>query len=164
LARAGDELLNPATGQRILFRKTGADTGGELLEVETWYRAGARPAPGHYHPSQDEHFEVLSGVVRARVDGEKQELIEGDLLDVTRGTVHEFGGHPDRDAHVLWQIRPALRTEDFFEATFPLGVPSPLEFAPIALAYRNEFRLARPAWPLQLPALAAIAAFARLRG
>jgi quercetin dioxygenase-like cupin family protein len=164
LPRAGDELLNPATGQRIVFRKTAADTDGELLEVETWYRAGARPAPGHYHPRQDEHFEVLSGAVRARVGGEKRQLSAGDVLDVGRGTVHEFGGHPDEDAHVLWQTRPALRTEDFFDATFPLGMPSPLQFASIALAYRSEFRLARPAWPLQLPALAALAAFARVRG
>jgi quercetin dioxygenase-like cupin family protein len=163
LAHAGDELQNPLTGQRIVFRKTAADTGGELLEVETWYRAGGRPAPAHYHPRQDEHFEVLSGAVRCRVEGAKSVLSEGDVLDVPRGTAHEFGGHPEEDAHVLWQTRPALRTEQFFEATFPLGMPGALQFAPIALAHRAEFRLAWPPWPLQVPALALLAAVARVR-
>jgi quercetin dioxygenase-like cupin family protein len=37
----------------------------ELLEVEgEWGREG-KPPPPHYHPSQDEHFEVLEGTLTA---------------------------------------------------------------------------------------------------
>jgi len=31
MARAGDELLNPVTGLRTVFRKTSRETDGELL-------------------------------------------------------------------------------------------------------------------------------------
>jgi hypothetical protein len=32
MAREGEEILNPVTGERIVFVCTSADTGGELLE------------------------------------------------------------------------------------------------------------------------------------
>src|SRR3712207_520624 len=103
LARAGDALRNPVTGQRLVFLKTAADTDGDLLEMETWYRAGGPRAPAHYHPKQDERFEVLSGAVQCVIDGEERVLREGEVLEVPRGTRHEFGGHPDEDAHVRWE-------------------------------------------------------------
>jgi hypothetical protein len=37
MARAGEVMENPISGQRIIFRKTADDTGGELLEVESVY-------------------------------------------------------------------------------------------------------------------------------
>ena len=143
MARAGDELVNPVTGQRIVFRKVAADTGGELLEMETWYRAGGPPAPPHYHPSQDERFEVLSGAVRCAVDGEERVLREGDVLEVPRGTPHVFGGDPDEDAHVRWETRPALRTEEFFEKIFP-AAGDPARLIEVVREHEAEFRIAEP--------------------
>jgi hypothetical protein len=35
MARAGDTLVNPVIGQRLTFRRTAADTSGELVEVES---------------------------------------------------------------------------------------------------------------------------------
>jgi hypothetical protein len=34
MARAGDELVNPVTGLRTVFRKTTQETSGELLQVD----------------------------------------------------------------------------------------------------------------------------------
>lgn len=34
MARAGDEMVNEVTGLRTIFRKTAADTGSELLQVD----------------------------------------------------------------------------------------------------------------------------------
>ena len=51
MARTGEVLDNPVSWQRIIFRKTTADTGGELLEVESVYtRASPSRPPAHYHP------------------------------------------------------------------------------------------------------------------
>jgi hypothetical protein len=33
MVKAGDELVNPVTGLRTVFRKTAQDTKGELLQV-----------------------------------------------------------------------------------------------------------------------------------
>jgi quercetin dioxygenase-like cupin family protein len=138
----GDELLNPHTGQTIRF----VEIGDDLLVMESSYRAGGMPAPPHLHPAQDEHFEVLAGAVRATVDGEARTLEEGDTLDVPAGTVHDFGGDPERDGTVRWEVRPALNTAAFFETTFGLAsgeIELPEGGAEELLArFEGEFRLA----------------------
>lgn len=136
-----DRLENPATGQTI----TMVEETGEVLVMESTYRAGGPPAPKHLHPSQDEHFEVLSGAVVATVDGERRELTEGDVLDIPAGTVHDFGGHPDRDGTVRWEVRPPQRTRGFFEALFGLAAqpePDPAEFGRIVEDHAAEIRFA----------------------
>jgi quercetin dioxygenase-like cupin family protein len=163
-------LENPVTGQTIDVVERDAD----VLVLESSYRAGGAPAPLHYHPSQDEHFEVLSGVVRARIGGEKRELEVGETLDVPAGAPHEFGGHPDRDGRVRWEIRPPLRTLEFFEKTFGLaaegkvnpktGVPGLLQIALIMKTYDAEIRLVRPARGVQKILFGVLSPLARVRG
>ena len=108
------ELRNPFTGQTIRF----ISETDEILVMESSYEAGGAPAPAHLHPSQDERFEVLAGAVRAGVDGEVETLSEGDVLHVPAGTPHEFGGHADQPGTVRWEVRPPLRTREFFERLF----------------------------------------------
>ena len=107
MAKPGDELLNPHTGQSIRF----VSIEPELLVMESSYKAGGAQAPGHFHPSQEEQFEVLSGAVLTSVDGDQQILSEGDRITIPAGTPHTFGGHPEQDATVRWEVRPALRTD-----------------------------------------------------
>ena len=38
------------------------ESSPELLEVEGSWGPGGRAPPVHYHPAQDEHFEVLDGL------------------------------------------------------------------------------------------------------
>jgi quercetin dioxygenase-like cupin family protein len=135
-------LTNPFTGQ-TLERQSEDD---EVLVMETTYAAGGAPAPAHFHPAQDEHFVVISGVVRTVVDGEERILREGDELIVPAGTPHEFGGHPDEAARVRWEVRPPLRTWEFFEGMFGLlqahadGRGDEADFD--VAAYDDVFRLA----------------------
>ena len=147
-ATGPDELRNPFSGQTIRF----LDETDEVLVMETTYEAGGAPAPAHLHPSQDERFEVLSGEVRTAVDGEPRTLREGDVLEVPAGTAHEFGGHPHAGGTVRWEVRPPLRTREFFvhlhaalnaaaEGKEPEG-PA-FDFTD----YGDVFRIARPGAP-----------------
>ena len=104
-------LTNPFTGQTLERISETED----LLVIESAYAAGGAPAPAHLHPAQDERFVVLDGAVRAVVTGEAMELRTGDELVVPAGTPHEFGGHPDESGRVRWEVRPPLRTWEFFE-------------------------------------------------
>ena len=35
--------------------------------------------------------------------------------------MHEFGGHATEDGTVRWEVRPALRTREFFEGLFAIA-------------------------------------------
>ena len=173
MARVGDVLENPVTGQRLVFRATARETGGELLEVESVYTkpSPSRP-PDHYHPHQEEHFEVLSGALRVRVGGEERELRRGDVLVVPPATPHEMWAERG-GTRVSWRTYPALKTEAFFEILWGLardgktderGAPNLLRMAVIAREYANEFRLAKPPYPVQRIVFAALALVGRLLG
>jgi mannose-6-phosphate isomerase-like protein (cupin superfamily) len=153
MARAGDVLENPFTGQDLTFRRTAADTGGELLEVESSWAAGGPEPPEHHHPRQEEHFEVLEGELRARVGGAERTVRSGESLDVPAGTPHSMWNPGPGPARALWQTRPALRTEAFFELVWGLARaaaagdgdgPTADEAAAMMREYSEEFRLGRP--------------------
>jgi quercetin dioxygenase-like cupin family protein len=153
MAEAGKVLKNPFTGQTLTFRHTTAQTAGELLEVESsWAGAGPQP-PEHYHPYQEERFEVLEGELRAQVGGAEHVLHAGDTLDLPAGTPHSMWNPGPGRARAVWQTRPALKTEAFFEMVWGLaqgakandkGSPSPDEAAAMMREYADEFRLGRP--------------------
>ena len=99
MAQAGDTIENPVSGQQLIFRKTAGDTGGELLEVESIYTkpSPSRP-PLHYHPRQEERFEVLSGELQTLIDGEERTLTEGEDLVI-----------PPRIPHGMWSKEAGTR-------------------------------------------------------
>jgi quercetin dioxygenase-like cupin family protein len=111
---AADELRNPFTGQTLRF----LSEDDEVLVMESSYEPGSPPAPAHLHPAQEERFTVLAGAVRAALEGEERILEEGDVLVVPAATAHDFGGVPDRGGTVRWEVRPPLRTREFFVGLF----------------------------------------------
>lgn len=147
-------------------------SGPEALEVEATYGPGGSAPPKHFHPSQDEHFEVVSGAIRVRVDGKERALEQGEQIDIPRGSVHQMWNPGAEPARVRWRTAPAGRTEQWFRAIDALhrqgkvgrnGMPGPLAFGVILSEYRDVFRLAGPDWLLR-PALAGLAAIGRARG
>lgn len=67
MAYRGQLLENPLSGERITFRETAADTGGELLAIDLELAPGGRVPGGlHVHPEQEESFEVVRGTMRFR--------------------------------------------------------------------------------------------------
>ncbi|MFL6141982.1 MAG: cupin domain-containing protein [Labedaea sp.] len=145
----------------------------ELLELEATYLPSRHRPPKHWHPSQDEHFEVLEGSVEVRVDGVQRTLAAGERIDIPSGAVHQFGNPGPAPARVRWQIRPGGRTEHWFRGIDTLhrqgrvgrdGTPSILAFAVLLAEYRDVFRLSTPAAPVVRAVLAALAVLGRLRG
>jgi len=61
MIHAGDMLENPITGERLLFRKTSSDTGGEAVVLETFVKPDGFVAAAHVHLYQEERFEILDG-------------------------------------------------------------------------------------------------------
>jgi quercetin dioxygenase-like cupin family protein len=121
MAHVGQEI-GGAGGFRLRLIKTGAETGGELLEMEGSYGGRGGLPPDHFHPRQDERFEVLEGTVRTIIDGTERKYSEGEIFELPAGTPHQMAG--DGSARVKWEVRPALRTAEFFERLYGEGPDS----------------------------------------
>ncbi|MHC2256786.1 cupin domain-containing protein [Bradyrhizobium embrapense] len=142
------------------------------LTVEVVYSPGGRPPPAHFHPAQDEHFEILAGRLHVVLDGQKKELGPGATCDVPRGTPHRMWNAGSDPVRAVWVTTPPKRTLEWFMALDGLqrtgrvgrdGMPGLLAFGVYLTAYRDVFCLAGPQWLLR-PALAGLAVIGRLRG
>lgn len=170
MAKPGDVIEEPLTGERIVFGRTGRQTRGELLEFDLFLAPGAFPAAAHVHPRQEERLVVLDGSVWVRVGRTERVATKGDVVVVPPGTPHTWRGG-DAPAVVRIEYRPALNTDEFFETFFALarsgktdrkGMPNLLRVS--LLAPRFEIYLARPPIAVQKAVFAALAPLARLLG
>ncbi len=173
MAKPGDVLVHPVTGERIVWRQVARDTDGRLLEGDMFARPGAHPAAAHVHPKQEERFEVLAGSVKLRVDGDETTLSAGQRATVPAGIAHTWWNIGEDEAHLLVGITPALRSEMFFETFFGLakdgktnskGLPNLLSMAVILREYEGEVRLAQPPFVVQRAVFGPLAALGRRRG
>jgi quercetin dioxygenase-like cupin family protein len=167
MAKSGETISSPASGFSLRFLKTAADTGGELLEMEATYEPSSAKPVEHFHPRQGERFEILEGTMHARVGGEQRVLVAGDTLEIEAGVPHAMWNEGPQRARTLWQTRPALRTENFFEAIVRLGSAGrqgPLQTAVLASEYRDEFRPTSPPPAIQAVVIAVLAPIGRLLG
>jgi quercetin dioxygenase-like cupin family protein len=141
MTHAGQEI-HGQDGFRLRFIKTAAETGGELLEMEASYGGTGRLPPEHLHPRQVERFEVLEGNVRALIDGTERRYGRGEKFEVPAGTPHQMTA--DEPSRVRWEVRPALRTAEFFERLYGAAPDSANATPPIAellSEFSDEVRL-----------------------
>lgn len=113
----------------------------EVLRVESTWTAGGegKPPPRHYHPNQEEHFEVLEGELTVELAGEPPRVLRvGETLEVPRGTVHRMWNAGPVTARAAWRVTPRLGTEEMFR--FVAEGMSPLRTATLLWKFRNEFR------------------------
>ena len=132
MARAGDQIENALTGERVTFVRTAADTGGELLEMESVWPAGGRRTPRHVHPEMEETWEVLAGEARFRIGDEERAARPGDTVVAPPGTPHAGWNPTEDDVRVRITMRPALGWEEFVERLFTLARGGRIEASALA--------------------------------
>jgi quercetin dioxygenase-like cupin family protein len=173
MARAGQTIDNPVTGERLTWHEVAADTGGRLVRGEMTLPPGGFVAAEHVHPNQEERYELIAGELRVRLDGQERTLGPGDRLVVPTGRPHVWWNAGRTEAHFRCDVTPALRFETFLETLFGLaadgktnakGLPNPLQLAVLMRAYRDELRLARPAPAVQTLMFGPLAVAGRLLG
>jgi mannose-6-phosphate isomerase-like protein (cupin superfamily) len=174
MAKAGDEIFNPRTGQRVIFLQTGAETNGKLLRSESYYPFAGAVEPEHVHPLQESGAEVISGSLCFRVDGEERQLRAGESITIPANTPHFFWNDAqEEEAHFIGWFRPALEIDRFFESFFGLaqdgklnekGLPSMLQLAVMVPHFGDEIRLTSPPWFVQRAIFGALAPIGRLLG
>lgn len=82
-------------------------------ESEPWHVFSVFPAnfpgpPPHFHPRQEERFEVLAGVLDVFVDGDWRELSAGESITIPAGTRHAVRNSHDEPVRMRNTHTPAL--------------------------------------------------------
>lgn len=142
MAHAGQEIHGHG-GFVLRLVQTGRETDGELLEMEAFYSGEAGMPPEHLHPHQTERFTVLEGAMETIVGGEERRYEAGATFEVPAGTPHQMAA--DGPARMRWEVRPAMRTAEFFERLHAEG-PGSASADPAAFfeEFSEEFRLNVP--------------------
>lgn len=167
------EISNPRTGQRMIFRKTGKDTNGQLLEVESFNPPSPMAEPEHVHPFQESGCDVISGVLKFKIDGKVQTVRAGESVVIPAGIPHYFWNEGTDVAHHIGWFKPALTIENFFTSYFALardgklnekGMPNFFLISMLSLRHQNDIRVVSPPWVIQKPLFVIIAPIAKALG
>jgi mannose-6-phosphate isomerase-like protein (cupin superfamily) len=108
-------------GMRLRFDRVDPD----VLVMEASYSGDAGMPPMHLHPQQTERFEILEGSMRTNIDDEERVYEVGEVFEVPAGTPHQMGA--EGPTRMRWEVRPALRTAEFFERLYGQGPGSARE-------------------------------------
>lgn len=146
---AGEAIENPISGERIVIRRTAAQTGGAALVWELTLARGGKVPSSHAHPSQEERFTVLAGQMKFRVGRRRVSAGPGDTVRVPAGAVHHFANAGPSAARLLVETRPALGMAELLATAAALAsdqraaarrLPRPLDLALFMRDFEREVR------------------------
>ena len=175
MAKRGDVIEHPVTGEKLTFLETAEYTAGEYAAFELRVKPHGFVAAPHIHPKMEESFEIHSGTFTFVVDGEERQVEAGESATIPMGTPHAWWNAGEEEGVATVEFRPALKSGEFFESFFGLakdgkvspkaGLPGLLWLALIFRSYGEDFAyVVRPPLPVQRAIFAPLAAVARLLG
>jgi len=159
MAKQGDKITNPRTGQKMVFLQTGKETNGQLLEIESFNPKSDMREPIHVHPKQESSAQVISGKLHFLVNGKEQIVEPGEKIVIPAGVPHCFWNEDDIEAHSIQQFSPAQSIDEFFESFFALGkddklsdkgMPPFLQLPLMGLKHKDDIRVVSPPWAVQI--------------
>jgi quercetin dioxygenase-like cupin family protein len=160
--------LRSIFGVEARLRVSSSSTGGEYVELD----CTAEPGSGtmvHYHPEQDESFQVLEGTLHLLRDGEWSQVSVNESATVGRGTIHAWKNAGPGVVRFLNVHRPAGGFQDHMEMLDRLvrigkvrgttDLRSLIYMSMSAVKYRPDVTVKPPQWLVR-----AMAALGRLLG
>lgn len=152
-----EKVHDPVHHCAMAFRREGGD-----LWVDTWFEPGAH-LPEHFHPSLEEHWEVVEGEARVKIDGSWRTLTAADgMVVVRRGVRHELRNESGAQAQLRTFVSPAGRLDEFLTETaraareglynarnLPTSVRGAGWLSRLALDFRDETVMCSPPPALQ---------------
>ena len=118
MARPGQVIEIPATGERFVFLKTARETDGELLQLEFFVNPGGFAPVSHIHTDVEERVRVIAGRASIKVGGKEQVLGPGESGVFPMRKSHTFAAEGEEQLHMLVDVLPARDFETLFETVF----------------------------------------------
>lgn len=120
MATPGETIEIPHTGEKFVFLKTTAQTGGERLVLDFYINpAGFSPRP-HVHLNVEERVTVHAGHLSLTLSGQTRELGPGESAVIPIRETHGLEAVGDEQLHMTVEVIPASAFEPLFETVFGL--------------------------------------------
>lgn len=164
-----EKVHDPVHRSAYAFRRD-----GENLWVYTWLDDGGH-LPEHFHPSLEEHWEVLEGAVGVKLDGSWRDLVPEDgPIPVRPNVRHELKNTSGAQAQLRAEVIPAGNLEHFLTESaraareglynarnMPTSWRGAVWLADLAMRSRDETVMCSPPPAVQRVVLPLVARFAR---
>lgn len=163
----------PVTGEWVFGLATSAKSNGEYERGVGIFKPGNLGPPEHFHPSYDEHFDILHGEFIFRINGQERRVGAGEMLSARKGEPHTFRCVGDTYGAVIVETRPAARIGEVIATLFALahegkitnqGQPRFLQAMVIGSEYADDTLFTNPPPGITIPIAKAIAPIGRLLG
>lgn len=105
------EIKIIATGETIVFLKTGKETNGAYVETMNILPASGEGPRTHRHVFQTEYFEAIEGNLGLECGDKKLVLKPGESFTVPENTFHKCYSVDGRDIQFKTIFKPALSIE-----------------------------------------------------
>jgi quercetin dioxygenase-like cupin family protein len=170
---AGDSLENPKTGELGTVVKSPWEGDDRSLEADLRVQPGGAVVGEHVHPHFDERFTVKEGRIGFRLDGEESIAGPGDVVEIPRGSWHDWWNAGEEVAAARVLVSDGARFLQMIETLFGLardghtnekGMPDPLQLAMFATEFRDVLVLKRPPAAVQRLVFGVLCPIARARG
>ena len=115
-----DEIENPVTGERIVFRAGMGDPMAEVLAFDFFVRPGGGVFVPHVHERQTETIRVLEGRLVCGMPGAEREIGPGQVVEFAPGEGHVLHAVGDVEVKAYVEFRPAGAAESFLRNYFGL--------------------------------------------
>ena len=125
-------IVDPKTGARLTFEKTGVETGGAFVQATGYLPAHSPGPPRHRHRTYSESFTVLTGQLTLEVAGRLVRLGPGESATVPPGVAHTFRNDGNEAVEATNTVHPAAHFEEHLRALYGLmrdGRMDPINFA-----------------------------------
>jgi quercetin dioxygenase-like cupin family protein len=125
LAKPGDALENPITGERMVFRKVSKDTNGQLMQSDFFMRPHSKGVATveHVQPGLEQRLEVISGEMSYTLGKSKERKVAraGEIVIIPAKVPHSIWNDAEEELHALDEYEPAFNIEKFFETAYGLA-------------------------------------------
>lgn len=155
MMQKGDTFDFGPLGMTSHIKRTGAETGGQSLEMEWELAPRTGGTPVHVHPEAAETYEVLRGKFDLYIDVAWRTVLSGERVRVEAGVPHTFRNAKDEVVRVSNTHEPAMKFAEYFTGLHEVansGVISSTRMTPKAIlylavlmtSYEDEIRSVQP--------------------
>lgn len=127
MLKSGQTFTNPATGELVEILETSRETNGTRIRFRATLPQGKGFEVEHLHEIADEVFEIESGWLSYKLNGQAGKIGPGQRIVLPRNQAHAHWNADAETLVVVNTISPGYDADGFLETLFGLAIDGKLD-------------------------------------